>query len=152
MKINPRLYLIIIARYLFIYIIWQLYARVRSLCVCVCVCLRLSFFLLLFSKVVINPKHPHRVAKKCTSALGETATFSSSSSNHNKKASSSFLSFISRTKTFSFIRAAKKKKKKKKSGLIKYPRGKSIASARINGIEQQQQRVDDDDTAEEARG
>ena len=94
--------------------------------VCVCVLsLRLSFFLL-FSKVVINPKHPHRVAKKCTSALGETATFSSSSSKQNKKASSSFLSFISRTKTFSFIRAAKKKKKKKKSGL--YPRGKSIAS------------------------
>lgn len=101
--------------------------------VCVCVLsLRLSFFLLfsllVCSKVVINPKHPHRVAKKCTSALGETATFSSSSSKQNKKASSSFLSFISRTKTFSFIRAAKKKKKKKKSGLIKYPRGKSIAS------------------------
>jgi hypothetical protein len=102
----------------------------RSL-VCVCVfCLSDSLFSFFFSQKLslILPKHPHRVAKKCTSALGETATFSSSSSNHNKKASSSFLSFISRTKTFSFIRAAKKKKKKKKSGLIKYPRGKSIAS------------------------
>ena len=126
-------------------------------CVCVCVLsLRLSFFLLfsllVCSKVVINPKHPHRVAKKCTSALGETATFSSSSSKQNKKASSSFLSFISRTKTFSFIRAAKKKKKKKKSGFDKVSPGKKHRFARINGIEQQQKRVDDDDTAEEARG